>query len=265
VPEDKLSLTAHISSPLFGHGSDLAGAEKLPGVAHWGFWGTLIWGAVIGAIFVALQTILVIAAVGYRYGSHVTRLDVEGLARDGGFLALSTLVTTIGCSGAVVGIIKMKKGAVIAEYLGLKKIALRDILRWVGFFAIFMIVSGLLATFLRRPESSFMADAYSTSDPLGLFWFAVVVAAPLSEEIFFRGFLFRGLEASFLRPVGTIFVTAGLWAALHVQYDAYDIASIFAMGLLFGAARRDTGSLLLPIGLHMFVNLLATTEAAVLR
>jgi len=42
----------------------------------------------------------------------------------------------------------------------------------------------------------------------------------LFEELFFRGFLFRGLSSSFMGPVGAVLVTSALWALIHTQYDA---------------------------------------------
>ena len=51
---------------------------------------------------------------------------------------------------------------------------------------------------------------------------------------------------------------------MHLQYDAYGILTVFAMGLLFGMARIRTGSLLAPMGLHAAVNLTATIQAATL-
>jgi CAAX protease family protein len=91
----------------------------------------------------------------------------------------------------------------------------------------------------------------------------LIIAAPLFEEAFFRGFLLKGLESSFMGPIGAVVVTAGLWALIHVQYDAFGMATIFCLGLLLGTARVFTGSLLVPLGLHAFTNLGATIEAAI--
>ena len=46
---------------------------------------------------------------------------------------------------------------------------------------------------------------------------------------------------------------------LHQQYNALGILLIFLMGLIFGWMRQRSGSTTLPIVLHMFNNLLATT------
>ena len=60
-----------------------------------------------------------------------------------------------------------------------------------------------------------MRDAYISarnSNALVPFFIAVAVVAPITEEIVFRGFLFRGLSASFLGVSGTLIVTSVVWA-----------------------------------------------------
>lgn len=46
----------------------------------------------------------------------------------------------------------------------------------------------------------FMEEVYNTTEAMWLLWLAIVVAAPIFEEVFFRGFLLSGLNKSFLGP-----------------------------------------------------------------
>jgi membrane protease YdiL (CAAX protease family) len=96
-----------------------------------------------------------------------------------------------------------------------------------------------------------------------LFFLAVVVVAPITEEIAFRGFLFRGLSSTWLGVAGTMVLTSVAWAAMHVQYDWMTLAQIFLIGLLLGWLRWASGSTLLTILLHMLANLAATIQAAI--
>jgi hypothetical protein len=89
------------------------------------------------------------------------------------------------------------------------------------------------------------------------------VVAPVFEELFFRGFLLAGFASSFLRPAGAVLVTSASWALIHLQYDLYGMVTIFVLGLLLGAARLASGSVLLTIGLHAFSNLLSTVETII--
>jgi hypothetical protein len=53
-----------------------------------------------------------------------------------------------------------------------------------------------------------------------------------------------------------------LWAVIHLQYDIYGMATVFALGLLFGMARLKTDSIHLLMVMHSFVGLVATMETA---
>jgi membrane protease YdiL (CAAX protease family) len=107
-----------------------------------------------------------------------------------------------------------------------------------------------------------MVDAYKTASSLPALLFAIVVVAPIFEEIFFRGFLFQGIRYSRLGPIGAIGITSLLWAVIHLQYDIYGMATVFALGLLFGIVRLKTDSIHLLMVMHSFVGLVATMETA---
>ena len=219
---------------------------------HWGFWGTLAWGTGVAITFVVLQIATVLSLE--RSGNE-----------DGTLFSLATFATTAILCPLILGIIRLKPGSQIRDYLALRPVDAKVMLRWFGALAVVLLLSDLLTLVLRRPiVPDAMAALYQTAHPVWLFWLALVFAAPLFEEMFFRGFLFKGLESSFLGTAGTIVVTAGVWAAIHQQYDAYGIATIFVLGLLLGAARAQGGTLLLPLGMHATANLVAAIETATL-
>ncbi|MCH6577752.1 MAG: CPBP family intramembrane metalloprotease [Proteobacteria bacterium] len=124
-----------------------------------------------------------------------------------------------------------------------------------------LIGSDLLSYSLGRPiVPEIMVELYRTSHFVALSWFAIVIAAPIFEEVFFRGFMFRGIQASGLGNGGAILITASTWAAMHAQYDAYGLATILVVGIFLGLARAVTGSLYLTTAMHMATNLIATIE-----
>ena len=136
-------------------------------------------------------------------------------------------------------------------------------MRWTVALLLFAGLSDFLTDRLDRPiVPDFMQQAYQTAGFLPLLWLTLLVAAPLMEETLFRGFLFRGILHSRLGATGAITTTALLWSLIHVQYDAYGVATIFALGSLLGYARLKTGSLYATMFLHSVSNLLATAEAA---
>ena len=235
--------------------------------ARWGFWGTSLLGLLIGILFVVTQSIafmfgVVVQGVGLSDADMAA--SFEGAAENGTLVSGATLLTMLlGCA-MVVWAVKLKQGAVLTDYLALGPVPRAVVVKWLGLTAAFVLVSDLTTMAIGRPVvPPFMTELYASAQPAWLLWLALIVGAPVFEETFFRGFLLPGFAASFLKPAGAVVVTAILWAALHLQYDAYGIVTVFLIGLLFGAARVKTGSLWVPLALHAMVNLIATVQAAV--
>lgn len=82
--------------------------------------------------------------------------------------------------------------------------------------------------------------------------------APLCEELFFRGFLFRKIsEVSGSAPAGA-FVSTAIFAALHIAYGSIsEIAIAFAVGLVLCAFTYRTKSLIPAVVAHVSFNLLS--------
>jgi membrane protease YdiL (CAAX protease family) len=128
-----------------------------------------------------------------------------------------------------------------------------------------LLLSDVFTTLMGRPiVPDFMVDVYQTAGFVPFLWLALIVAAPLMEEVFFRRFLLAGFSRSKIGAPGAIVLTAALWAAIHSQYDFYGIATIFVFGLFLGYARLKTGSIYTTIILHAVMNLGATIQVAAL-
>ncbi len=79
------------------------------------------------------------------------------------------------------------------------------------------------------------------------------IAAPVAEEVFFRGFAYRILKQRF-GVRGAIVSSALLFAAIHV--DPVSQVPIFFIGIVLAWLYERTGSLAAPVGLHCANNLL---------
>jgi membrane protease YdiL (CAAX protease family) len=152
-------------------------------------------------------------------------------------------------------LIVLIKGQGFKDYLAFHEVRLRTLFKWMGILVAFMILADLVGelTGIDLGGDS-MVKLFQATHPAWLFWIAAVIAAPLFEEVMFRGLLFRGFQASFLGTGGTVVLTALLWAAMHLQYNLYGMGFIAAIGILFGVARARTGSLLVPMALHAALN-----------
>lgn len=82
----------------------------------------------------------------------------------------------------------------------------------------------------------------------------VTVLAPISEEAFFRGFLFPGLRHR-LGVWGAALVSALIFALGHLQWGVF--IPIFLLGLILAWLYAKTGSLWSVITVHFAYNFLA--------
>jgi len=231
---------------------------------YWKFWGTLLWGILVAAVFVVAQTTVALLMMS---GMSPEEMDTFALTADtnGALITLATFATTVVGSLLILAIIKIKRGATIKHYLALNPVPAREVLKWFGGLVVIIVLADLAMYLLGRPIiPEFMVKAYSSADSLWMLWLAIIIGAPLFEELFFRGFLMQGLQHSFLKPVGAIIVTTALWAVIHHQYDIYGIIIVFILGLVLGYARIKSGSLILPITMHLFVNAVATVQVSIM-
>lgn len=88
---------------------------------------------------------------------------------------------------------------------------------------------------------------------------AVAVAAPVCEEIVFRGYLWSALE-HYLHPAYAFVVTSVVFAAYHL--DPVQALGVFPIALTLGWARWWTGSLWPAVLLHATNNGLALLASA---
>lgn len=88
----------------------------------------------------------------------------------------------------------------------------------------------------------------------------IVFLAPLAEEVALRGTTFGNLLKKGMPPVAVICLTALIFSVIHLQYGPLGLFLIFIDGLVFGAARHQTGSLFVPILLHTLGNAYAVGE-----
>ncbi|MCL5966087.1 MAG: CPBP family intramembrane metalloprotease [Deltaproteobacteria bacterium] len=89
--------------------------------------------------------------------------------------------------------------------------------------------------------------------PFGEFLLGQLLLAALPEEVFFRGYLYDAFEEAGIAPA---VATAVLFAAAHlvIRPTPYRALTLFP-GLVFGWARKRTGTLWAPAALHLAFNL----------
>ncbi len=233
---------------------------------HWRAGLTLVFTAiiVIATLFapVLLAAIQLFADTGGLLLSGLRDALTE-VVKGQNFLALNVLVSMIISCFLLFTVIKLKAGASVRRYLAIRPISLRQLLLWVAAILLVSVAFDFLIQLLgidRIPQSMF--DMWNKSGSLWLLALAVVIAAPVWEELLFRGFLMRGLASSVVGGAGAVVIAALIWTLMHVQYEWYYLTVLFCLGLLLGAARLVTGSVLVPIAMHIAQNLLALAQIA---
>jgi len=231
----------------------------------WKFWGTMLWGLfVFAAMFVG--QIAVVAYFVLRQGGPIDMAAAIHVVGGGLTISLSVIMDCRRCCWRCGS--RYVLAHAFADYLALRWTSWKNL--FLGLAALVVLVAGweLLSRALGREASpGFMGDVLKSAQADGAIWLLVIafaVAAPISEELFARGFLYRGWSESLLRVPGAIVLSSLAWTALHLQYDWFFFGEIFSIGLLFGYLRYRTNSTWLTIILHGLNNLAATMQTILL-
>ncbi|MGY8660918.1 type II CAAX endopeptidase family protein [Bradyrhizobium sp. UFLA05-109] len=225
----------------------------------WKFWGTALWGLFVFAAMFVGQIGTIVYLVAHR-GGPIDMASLESVGRDPQALALSVIAGLPTTLAAVWLAIRLK-GASFADYLALRWPSwLQILLGAVGLILIVVIWETLSRALGRESTPGFMTDLLKSGRDKGaatMLVLAFSIAAPMSEEVIARGFLYRGWSESFLRVPGAIILSSLVWTAVHLQYDMYFLAEVFSIGLWFGYMRYRGNSLWLTVVLHALNNLTA--------
>ena len=135
----------------------------------------------------------------------------------------------------------------------------------VAAWVVSTVLIGIMAVVLQQlgmePEPQAAEQALTVIDPW-LAILAIVVLAPIAEEIFFRGVVFN----AWLREGGRRFAFIGsalLFAVIHVSL--LSLLPIFALGLMLAWIYDRTGTLVAPIAMHATVNGISVALALLVR
>lgn len=180
----------------------------------------------------------------------------QKLALDGDFNAINYLLTAL-CLSPLIFTFANRKKITTAAYLGFNKTPKKATfinfnLAIFAYFIFSYFASSALS--IKTPQS--MIDIYNSADHLWLLFIAVVITAPIFEELLFRGFIYKGLESSPFGIVGTIIITSILFTMIHSgQYDLSILLILFPLAVIIGLSRYRSGGIYLPIYLHFVNNL----------
>jgi CAAX protease family protein len=245
--------------------SPAASIPETPTFRHpriWKFWGTALWGLFIFAVLSVGQ----LAVVAWFVLRQDGPIDIAAAIQVvGGGLTISlSVMMGLPAVLAALWIATRWSRTPFTDYLALRWTSWTNVL--IGVVALFVLVMAwdlLSRATGREVAPGFMTEVLKSASADGALWLLVIafcVAAPVSEELFARGFLYRGWSESFLGPAGAILLSSLVWTALHLQYDWFFFGEVFSIGLLFGYLRYRSNSTWLTTVLHGLNNLAATLQ-----
>ena len=233
----------------------------------WGFWATMGFSVILGLAYIL---VIIVVLTGLTIVAKVQdpqlniEVYIESLAHNGFALSLCTIAATPICVGLMILFAIARSRFPMKDYLGLKLPRMKELVIWLSIVAAFLLITEGLSYVLGNSEvPDFMVEMYNTARSIPILFLAIVVAAPILEELFFRGFLFEGIRHSRLGAAGALIITSLVWASLHTQYGFSEIQWIFFWGIILGWARLKTGSTLLAILLHGIGNLIAMIQLVI--
>jgi uncharacterized protein len=230
----------------------------------WGFWATVGFSLLVIGVFLFVQTAVVgvyaMLMVGGNPAAFTPRF-VENLQTDGLLLSLASWLSLPPVLVLMVLLVKLRRGWSPWDYLALRGFSWKSLFVWLGLIGLLVaIFEGFSSLADQAAHSEFMIRIYKSAGFLPLFWLTLLVEAPVFEEIFFRGFMFRGIEQSRLGGVGAVLITSLAFTGMHVQYRGYELLWVFFLGVLTGVARWKSGSVFLTMTMHAFANLISLVQ-----
>jgi uncharacterized protein len=131
----------------------------------------------------------------------------------------------------------------------------------VGMFAVvvvYTVIVKLIGAEGLLPQSSLGADVFENRVLVVMAGILAVLAAPVAEETFFRGFLFGGLTKR-LGIFGAALASGFLFSLAHAQPTT--LIPFTFVGMLLAWSYVYTGSIWTNIGAHLVFNLIGFSVA----
>ena len=228
--------------------------------AKWGKWRVLRYALLIVGTYILAQ-IGALIGIGIAEGSVDAAVKLQN---DGFVISVCAIAAALACV-PLMGFLASRRESEPWSYLGVRPCRRQSLVLWCLAMLAFLACTDLSSLALGRPlVPQFMLDAYGSARYPALLFVALGLAAPLVEELFFRGFLLSSFESLGVPFRVGATLSSLAWAGIHTQYDMYDVTLTFAMGLLLAEARYRSRSVVPCIAMHSVNNVGSFIETALL-
>jgi uncharacterized protein len=219
------------------------GPRRFP-YSNWGP-GAAVLGVVL-ALGAGIVMSIPAALIGHKPNGDLTTFGNVGVQ----------LATALGFLLVPMAIASWRGAASIGEVLqrlGVRRFE-RSALKWmaaaVGAYFLFAIFYSLVIT---EPKQEDIAEGFGAI-PVQIL--LIVIAAPISEEVCFRGMLYGGLREKLPR-LGAALISGLIFGALHAFTGVTAVPPLIVFGFLLSLLYERTGSIVPGILLHMLNNSVA--------
>ena len=184
----------------------------------------------------------------------------EGAALDRNYVRQVTLI------GSVAVCLHFGLVSVWSNWLGAGPFAgaMRTSWRWLVAAAIIgpavLVVPSLIADVLMGGQEGWAFaegydrgwDAPENQSLATLFY--VLILAPVTEEVTYRGVALGALVARGVGAAGAAVLSSSAFALIHLQYSPAALAVVFVAGLGFATLRLVSGTMIVPVVAHIAAN-----------
>jgi membrane protease YdiL (CAAX protease family) len=208
-------------------------------------------GLALGGVFLALATGLVLGLPAVLVDHPPSGGELSDTAN-----VLVQLATAIGFLLVPLGIAAQRGAPTLREALrrlgvrGFPPSAGKWMLAAIGAYLIF---STLYIALIGQPKQKDIAEGFGAVPVQVLL---IVVAAPVSEEVCFRGMLFGGLRERLPRLAAAL-LSALVFGGLHATTGVSAVPPLIGFGFILALLYEKTGSIVPGILLHMLNNSVA--------
>ncbi|HEX5618894.1 MAG TPA: CPBP family intramembrane glutamic endopeptidase [Solirubrobacteraceae bacterium] len=218
--------------------------------------GVPAWSTLVAVLVLIAGGILVAVLIGAILGLAGVTDDPDEI--DGATVALNVSFDAMFILAPVVVVMWLTHRRPDPAAFGLRIPNWRSALGWsVLIYLGVVVVAGIIIALLGEPKTQAVSRELKTEDSVALLvaiGFMTGVAAPLGEEFFFRGFLFRVLWERTNVSIGT-FATGVVFGLAHAgDTDIAGVLLLAALGAGLCVLLWRTASLLPCIMLHSFHN-----------
>jgi membrane protease YdiL (CAAX protease family) len=214
-------------------------------IRPWGFFTTIAWAVPITITALVLRQLVYARVFWTVFQTPQAQMRPQ---------IVGDLVTVCIQTALTLLVVKLRRGQRVRDYLALRRVPWREARPWI--FS--GVVAALLAVVIRRITNGATSSVnlFTQSDII-LLLVTIIVLVPVSEEVFYRGFLLTGLRETRFGDSLAIPFGATMWAFVHANATWHGVAAIFLLGCLLGVMRTACRSIVPGLFVHAVLNCLA--------